>query len=259
MSNLSNIELVINQARFIDENNLFKNGNFSRKREVNEYELVLFMKDGGYSVINGTKHPIIKGAVRFLKPGDVLYSYKFGDVYVIHFSSDSNEIVKNLHTFDYSQDYDSLLKLFIKLSEAFIEENCLKMYHYLFKLLYMLNNSQSQTGYIDATALTIKRFIDDNYKNKITLNQMSKQFYIHPVYLQKKFKKTFNITPAEYIKQLKIQEAKKLLLTSNISVETIAEQLGFCNTSYFIKTFNSECGITPAKFRTVSIEEYQYE
>jgi len=259
MTNPTKIELTINQARFIDENNLFKNGNFSRTREVQEYELVLFMYDGGYSVVNNTKYPITKGTIRFLKPGDVLYSYRFKDVYVIHFSSSSNEITKNICTFDYSQDYVSLVNLFVKICEAFIVEDSLKMLHYLFKILYTLNKGQEEINYVDSTALSIKQYIDENFKSKITLSDMSELFYIHPIYLQKKFKKIFGVTPAEYIKKLRIQEAKKLLLTSNISVESIAEQLGFCNTSYFIKTFYTECNITPAKFRTNSIDSYPYE
>lgn len=259
MSNYANIELTINQARFIDENNLFKNGNLSRTREVTEYEIVLFMYDGGYSVVNNKKFPITKGAVRFLKPGDVLYSYRFKDVYVIHFSSNSNEIVNNLNTFDYSQDYFDMVNLFVKISEAFVVEDSLKMLYYLFKILYTLNKGQEQVNYVDSTALSIKRYIDDNFRSKLTLSDMSEMFFIHPVYLQKKFKKAFGITPSEYIKKLRIQEAKKLLLTSNVSVEIIAEQLGFCNTSYFIKTFYAECNETPAKFRTNSIDSFQYE
>ena len=56
-------------------------------------------------------------------------------------------------------------------------------------------------------------------------------------------------TPVEYLNGYRIEKASQLLLNSDQSVTEIAFSCGFNDLSYFIKTFKSQKGISPAKFR----------
>ena len=63
------------------------------------------------------------------------------------------------------------------------------------------------------------------------------------------FKKNTNITPHEYLLNVRIQNAKKLLYASGQSVEDIAKSCGFNSTSHFIRVFKKYTNITPKQFR----------
>ena len=63
----------------------------TKARTVKCYELVLFLKDRGAAVINSVKYPITAGPVRFHRPGDRVYSYRFNEIYVLHFDVDNKE------------------------------------------------------------------------------------------------------------------------------------------------------------------------
>ncbi len=253
-----NLSLTVNRARFAESNSLFKDCNISEERTVTQYELVLFLDDGGYSVINGEKYAITKGSIRLHKPDDIVYSCKFSDIYTVHFDLFDNDLLDNISSFTYNLDYNSSVEIFKKIIEAYADESTLKVIYNLFKILNLLQINTKNTLCTDKNILSVRNYIDNNYKKKITLSELSKQYYIHPVYLQKKFKSVFGITPNEYIKKLRINEAKKLLLTTNMSIESVSESIGFCNTSYFIKTFCNVVNMTPAKFRISSIEKYDF-
>lgn len=64
------------------------------------------------------------------------------------------------------------------------------------------------------------------------------------------FKQTFRITPTQYLIQLRIDRARRLLLTSELTVSEIAHGLGFRYPHYFIRQFKREVGQTPAAYRS---------
>ena len=64
------------------------------------------------------------------------------------------------------------------------------------------------------------------------------------------FKKDMNLTPMQYIIQHRIEAAQLLLLLNNDPLKTIANSLGFSDTSHFVKTFKKYKGMTPQEFRS---------
>ena len=76
-------------------------------------------------------------------------------------------------------------------------------------------------------------------------------------YLTEKFKKETGKSVSEYIRQMKIDRAKILLQSTNMSVQEIAERLAFNTPNYFIQCFRDLIGCTPAQFRKRNAEKYQ--
>ncbi|WP_366945264.1 helix-turn-helix transcriptional regulator [uncultured Metabacillus sp.] len=69
-------------------------------------------------------------------------------------------------------------------------------------------------------------------------------------HLNSLFQKNFHITPYAYFVNLRIQQAKKLLLENNsVTIGEIALQVGFRSTSHFVATFRKMVGIPPEKYR----------
>ena len=92
-------------------------------------------------------------------------------------------------------------------------------------------------------------FIRTNYDSPITLEDMAQAAGMSPKYFCYFFKDMTTKTPVEYLNTYRVEKASRKLLNTDLSVTDIAFSSGFNDLSYFIKTFKSTKGITPAKFR----------
>ena len=63
-----------------------------------------------------------------------------------------------------------------------------------------------------------------------------------------------NMNLREYINQLRIEESKRLLLSTDLSVSEIATQVGYCNISYFSTVFHKLMGVGPFEWRSAKEE-----
>jgi len=68
-------------------------------------------------------------------------------------------------------------------------------------------------------------------------------------HLTRKLKAYYNITPTEFVNELKLEYCANLLLTSNLPVVDVCYSCGFENLSWFYKIFRKKYGITPSKYR----------
>lgn len=254
MKDFCGIGLCIDSARYIPANLLFQSGNVSEERTVSCYELVVFLKDGGASVINGKKYPILAGSVRFHRPGDKVYSYRFQDIYVLHFEADDAERARNafadLPSFVHFPDVDREIALFKDIIVSVLAKKDFECSAYLWSLLLGIKKrALAAQDRKDGSTLAILRYIEAHFTENITLKSLSEQFHLHPVYLQRLFKERHGLSPLEYAQKLRIDRAKTYLIASDMTVEAIAEAVGFCNASYFIKVFRCVTASTPAGYR----------
>lgn len=89
----------------------------------------------------------------------------------------------------------------------------------------------------------------ENVNNPDALKIVCEELGYSYVYFCKKFKKTFQTTPTEYINAIKIKNAAYLLLCSNYSVSQCCEKMGFSSMPYFIKLFKHHFGMTPSEYK----------
>jgi len=97
--------------------------------------------------------------------------------------------------------------------------------------------------------LELKQAIENNLYNNLSLEQMAYICHMSLSTFKRAFKKTFNDTPARYIKQRRLAAAKKRLLTTKDSITEIAFSLGFMDVSTFSDNFNKKYGCSPSKYR----------
>lgn len=95
-------------------------------------------------------------------------------------------------------------------------------------------------------------YIDTHYADKdLKIRDLSQQAALSACYYIRKFKEYFSVTPHQYIQTVRLRMAKQQLTTTSHSIETIAENCGFCNTSHFVMTFRKLTGTTPLQFRVM--------
>ena len=97
-------------------------------------------------------------------------------------------------------------------------------------------------------------YIQENYDENITNEQLAKIVNYHPYYLNRVFKKYTGVTLHKYLLDYRISMAENMLLSTEITVEKIAEQVGFNNTTCFISYFKKVKFLTPSQFRNKIIK-----
>ncbi len=96
---------------------------------------------------------------------------------------------------------------------------------------------------------TMMDFIRNNFRSRITLNDIASSAGVSVRECQRCFHKSLNIAPMQYVIEMRIECAKKLLLETTEDISVICEKSGFANQSYFTKTFRMYTGVPPLKFR----------
>ncbi|CAM3747988.1 response regulator [Marinicrinis lubricantis] len=103
--------------------------------------------------------------------------------------------------------------------------------------------------YVRGGIQNIKNYIETHFRENISLKSIAAQFYMNSVYLGQLFKKTYGLYFNEFLLQLRVQEAKKLLRQTDLRVYEVAEKVGFSNADYFVTQFEKQEGMTPTEYR----------
>ncbi len=93
------------------------------------------------------------------------------------------------------------------------------------------------------------RFIHENYRQQITIDDVARNCTIDRTYLYKLFKKNLGISPQEYLLKYRVKKACELLRLSEDSMIDIAYTVGFQDYSAFSKQFKKYCLMSPKEYR----------
>ena len=97
--------------------------------------------------------------------------------------------------------------------------------------------------------LTMMAFIQENYAEKLTLEEIADSAAVSTRECLRCFRAAIHQSPMEYLIEYRVQMAKKLLDTTDLSITDIALRCGFNSNSYFTKLFHRSCGKTPNAYR----------
>lgn len=95
-------------------------------------------------------------------------------------------------------------------------------------------------------------YIHKHFKESIRLETLANIEHYHPVYYSSWFKKKTGKSPKVYISELRLKEAKHLLISTECSISEISEELRFENSSSFTRWFVNCEGISPQKYRILN-------
>lgn len=95
------------------------------------------------------------------------------------------------------------------------------------------------------------RYVRENYQTITGVDEVADKFYINRDYLTRVFSKYTGLTVHEYIRVIRIKQAKAML-ADGVGVTETAYACGFNSTSYFIRVFGKAVGVTPSKYRKKS-------
>lgn len=153
---------------------------------------------------------------------------------------------------DAGADADTTLRLCHESRQAIeASDNIEKMCLSLTETVHILMDNLFQFSDIrHAQAIHLcMQYMDNHYYDKITLEKLAEMVYLSPSYLSRIFKKETGYTINEYLIQVRIEKAKRLLHRKDLRVTDVADAVGFDDQSYFTKVFRRMVGTTPLKYK----------
>ena len=114
---------------------------------------------------------------------------------------------------------------------------------------------KADTEKVSPVVLKIIDYISNNYIDPISLDILSKKFYVSKVTICAYFKAAMNCTVGEYIMKLRLNKAKQFLSSSKKSVEEIAALCGFSSGAYMGLVFKNKVGLSPLQYRKIQVSK----
>lgn len=93
------------------------------------------------------------------------------------------------------------------------------------------------------------KFIKEHFKEKLTLEMVASKVFVNPKYFSHVFKKEMGVAFTDYINQLRMEYACRLLETTNYQAYRISYECGFSDPSYFNRVFCAKMNMTPKMYR----------
>lgn len=258
--------------KFISELSLYSAGYEMCKPEhsygpiCRSYHLIHFITSGkGELHINKSIFKLSKGDI-FIIPAEKVSYYKAdsqepwsyawisflginSQLYISSLLNSTKQryIIHNLDTEKYKNDILEILSLKNNDFINFLDGNSIlfKIISSLFKDLNLNNKNIKEFSIIE----DIKFYFDNMYFENLKIKDVAKKFGIHPNYLTRGFSEKYKISPKQYLQDLKIKKACYLLETTDLTITTISNSLGFEDSLSFSKIFKKVTSISPNKYR----------
>lgn len=103
----------------------------------------------------------------------------------------------------------------------------------------------------DEVADRAASYIRLHYAEQMTAQRLGAELRFHPVYIARCMRRRFGCAPMEYLLRYRLEQAKRLLLQTDLPVLQIARETGFQQAAYFTSCFRAREGVTPRAYRQV--------
>lgn len=258
-----------------DENTFFnKYGFIARERHVinrtvdfhwhDYFELEIVTDGTGTHFINNNKFPLSCGSAFLLTPSDLHSITGFDDFKVLNICFRGDLLPEKINNFILSNNNlecnlsESELSYILKQIDVIKNINTDFLFdrelvtNIISQIILQILEKTTLTKNVKTSSLTQKTisFMMKNFKKDITLFEVSKEFSVTPKHLGAVFKKSMGISFHEYLNNLRLKFACKLLTSSDISVKEVAFASGYNSVEHFLYVFKKHLKTTPKAFKT---------
>ena len=101
----------------------------------------------------------------------------------------------------------------------------------------------------------LTRYVQEHLAEEISLSVLAEQFHLSSQYISQLFKSEIGVNFLAYLTNVRMEQAKKLLLSSDLPIAEVAERSGYGDYRVFTKVFKKSEGITPSQYRREFLAE----
>ena len=208
------------------------------------YYILIYMVTGNISIgCNEHLYSIEKGSITIISPDTALKfrsssSSAIGYFFILTGLSEKiynhSETDTKLTMLYYSNRLNDIFYELCRLALADTENN---------------TNEHNTDKHIPNYIKEIKKLFDNEYYKDYSLDFLEETFGKNKYRISREFTSAYNVSPFKYLNSVRINEAKKLLLNSELNIRETGYEVGIKNTNHFISLFKKETGTTPLSFR----------
>ncbi len=238
---------------------------FTERKNLNSYLLVYTISGKGRLRYEGNEYTLTKGSIFLINclkyhyyesskedPWEMLWIHYYGvyaSIYYEEYIKNSNPITTPEDSFFIESSLRHILSLHQK-KDVYRELITSRLIiDILTELILYHALSEYSPKNIPNYIILIKQKLNSEFRERIALDDLAKEFNISKFHLSKEFKKYTGTTINEYLIDRRISQAKELLKYSNLSISEITYACGLNNISHFINLFKAREGKTPLGFR----------
>ena len=107
----------------------------------------------------------------------------------------------------------------------------------------------------ERTITAITRYLQEHLVEEVSLSVLADTFHLNPQYISQLFKNEIGVGFLAYLTNIRMEKAKKLLLSTSLTVADVAEQSGYADYRVFTKVFKKSEGSTPSQYRRDFLED----
>lgn len=107
----------------------------------------------------------------------------------------------------------------------------------------------------ESTVTRAKKYIQENFMNEISLDDVSREVNVSPYYFSKLFKEEVGENFIDYLTDLRISRAKLMLKDETLTIREAGARAGYADQNYFSRIFKKQTGMTPRQYRETEKEE----
>ena len=251
----------------------------------NQYEIYYLRRGQRYYFINDDTHTVNEGSFILVDKNDIHCTGTLGDSgydrVLVYFDDyfletmlsedERDEILacfgKRLGAIKLPPEKHELAELLLRSMLSEFEggkaEQELYLKAALIQLLCIIANEGNKNAKNDDSELSAPQrniskiigYINNNYFEDITLDGLSERFFISPYYLSRRFKKMCGMSFIDYLNNVRVKEAKKLLISTKMSVTEISDAVGYRSTTHFGRIFKKITALSPLTYRKMHIKK----
>lgn len=241
---------------------------------------VIFVTGGrGYYIIGDTTYPACAGDILAINAG-ILHAlssdpiepldawtltvagFQLPELLENHIISD--DVIPILHGKQETAFFESSLQLILsqqqeafpctyELSHACAASLLLRTYQLFQTQAARGTVSEDEPNFRQMFALKVINYIDKHFSEPISLEMLADTFHVSAGHISHTLTREYGISPVNYLISRRIGEAQWLLITTTLTVNEIAQRIGYENTYHFSNLFTKRVGMRPLEFR----ERYQ--
>ncbi|MDG5789546.1 AraC family transcriptional regulator [Evansella sp. AB-P1] len=235
------------------------------------HSIWIIAKGKGELIIDGTNYPVEPGKLFFLKPNMECERYSDSkeplEYFFVRFTYAIAHVERENWKLEKGENVEFPLSGMYKLQNPPQVINLFEQIYYLRKrrgaivamkrkllfnelLLTIIQDFRSQkvTGNTTNAIDTTIEYLISHYNEKITVHSLAQQAGMSVSHYSRLFKKFIGYSPMDYLRHVRMDRAKELIVLSEYKLKAIAQSVGYHDEFYFSRTFKKVVGMSPTEF-----------
>ena len=240
------------------------------------YEFEIYLEGEGELIVNGKSYKIEPGTVSFMRTTDFQEVKLTKDAKIrllqisteimpedlrVSFNNFGGEFVKKLD----SENFNKIMRLLDLIEEEMaisprdnftmmsVEYLAYSMLSMLLRNFNLKNNRDKSMS--KKTIYPILNYINEHFRENISVEDIANKFFLNSNYFCSLFRKETGLKCGDYIRNLRMDHAVRLVTLTKLSITDIASESGYNSISSFLRDFKAHFGVSPTKMRKESPEQ----